>query len=128
MDVLYALRGTVIKGKKRGKLLGFPTANINLNKDIPDGIYVSIVIVDNKEYLAATFIGAAKTFYEVKKQAESYLLNFDKNIYGKEIIIKLYNKLRDNKKFLSEDELVKQITIDVENVKSFFKHNDQKPF
>jgi riboflavin kinase / FMN adenylyltransferase len=122
MEALFALTGIVIQGKKRGKKLGFPTANIKPNNDIPEGIYASAVIVDNKKYIAATFIGAAKTFNEKEKWVESYLLDFDKDIYGKEITIKLYNKLRDNIKFPSEDELVEQIRIDVENVKKYFNN------
>ena len=68
MEYLYLIRGKVRSGAKRGKSLGFPTANILLHQKIPEGIYASIVTIKEKAYYAATFIGGAKTFDE--KQTE----------------------------------------------------------
>ncbi len=115
------LKGDVTHGKKRGKSLGFPTANIRLEVIVPEGVYVSSVKVDNKEYAAATFIGAAKTFNESEFRAESYILDFDRDIYGKNILIKLYNKIRENRKFASEEELVSQMEKDILQVKKYFQ-------
>lgn len=120
MKPKYVLEGIVIHGARRGKTLGFPTANIPLTADIPEGVYVSEVVVDTITYPAATFIGAAETFNEKTKYAESYILNFSENIYGKKIIIKLYNKLRDNIKFSSPDKLIGQMRKDINKVRKFF--------
>src|SRR5690242_18731678 len=98
MKILYAFWGKIKKGKQRGKSLGFPTANIALHKQIPEGIYASTVIVQNKKYIAATFIGSAKTFGEKEYQAECYILDFNQNIYNKWVSIRLLKKIRENKK------------------------------
>ena len=123
MEPLYVLQGIVIQGKKRGKIFGFPTANIPLDKDVPEGIYASEVILMDKVYPAATFIGAAETYNENDKKVESYILDFNQDIYNKKITVKLYNKLRENKKFTSEQKLVEQIKKDVEGVKKYLQKN-----
>jgi riboflavin kinase / FMN adenylyltransferase len=113
MKSLFVFWGKVKKGKDRGKLLGFPTANIALHKKIPEGVYTSQIVINKRKHLAATFIGSAKTFNENKYQAESYILDFSQNIYGKWITVRLFKKLRGNIKFKSQKELIKQIEKDV---------------
>lgn len=71
-------------------------------------------------YNAATFIGAAKTFNEKDTKSESYILDFEKNIYGKWITITFFKKLRDNKKFDSIEKLIKQMEKDVSETRRFF--------
>ena len=141
--------GKVRKGAQRGKDLGFPTANIPVHAKIEEGIYLARVTVhkqsknrhpgeattsigsrlekdsiatlqNDKEYSALTFIGAAKTFNETKVQAESYLLDFSGNLYGKYITVQLLKKLRDNKKFGSVEDLKKQMQEDLVNARKFF--------
>lgn len=116
----YIVWGKVRKGNQRGKRLGFPTANILLHKNIPEGIYAALVIIKGKIFKAATFVGSAKTFGEEDKKVESYILNFDENIYGKWITIMIYKKVRENKKFNSEKELIGQIKKDVNMIESLF--------
>ncbi len=129
MELIF--QGKVQHGAKRGRLLGFPTANIALHKKISEGIYVSKVLVHNDKknktmessaewYPAATFIGSAKTFGEKEYKAESFLLDFDKNLYGKWITITLLKKIRENKKFLGEEALIKQMEKDIEEVRKYF--------
>ncbi len=120
MKPLYSIRGKVQEGKKRGKLLGFPTANVRIDIQIPEGIYASQVIIENQIYQAATFIGAAETFGEKDYKLESYIINFDKNIYGKFLTVSLFKKLRDNKKFASEKKLIIQMKKDVQDMVAFF--------
>ncbi|HEX8965361.1 MAG TPA: riboflavin kinase [Patescibacteria group bacterium] len=117
---LYIVWGKVEAGKKRGRALGFPTANIKLHKNIPEGIYAAKVKVDKIDFLAATFVGKAKTFQETKSKIEPFLLEFNGNLYGKWITITLFKKIRDNMKFASEKELSRQMGKDVEDVKHFF--------
>ena len=123
MNSLYIISGKVIKGAKRGKSLGFPTANINIEQVIPEGIYASEVIVDNKTYQAATFIGTAKTFKENEYKAESYIINFDQKIYGKQIRITLFKKLRENIQFSTKEKLIEQMKDDVLQTLSFFSNH-----
>lgn len=104
--------GKVRTHNKRGRKLGFPTANINLHLDIPEGIYISKTRVNGEEYKSVTFIGTVKTFNEKKFHAETYILDFKQDIYGKWISIKLLKKIRSNQKFNSADELVDQMKKD----------------
>ncbi len=115
------LWGKVKKGSKRGKLLGFPTANFSLHKKIQQGIYVSETKLLGKVFQSVTFIGNAKTFGEKDIKAETYILNFNKNLYGKFITVKLLKKIRGNKKFKSEKELIKQMNKDVEATRKYFQ-------
>ncbi len=123
MKPLYSFEGIVIEGKKRGRLMGFPTANLSLSKKIPEGIYASKVEIDERKYIAAVFIGAAKTFNEHELKLEAYILDFNEDIYNKSITVKLYNKLRDNKKFSSVNTLISQIKKDVKGVRGYFPAN-----
>lgn len=120
MKTLYHFWGKVKKGSSRGKDLGFPTANVSLHKKIPEGIYAAKITIDNKNYTSATFIGSAIHFGEKDYKAESYILDFSKNIYGKWATITLCKKIRDNQKFTSEKELVKQMQKDVEEIRKYF--------
>src|SRR3989338_5048702 len=101
--------GKVRIHNKRGRKLGFPTANISLHKNIPEGIYVSKTRVNGEEYKSLTFIGAAKTFSEKRFHSETYILDFSKNIYDAWITVILLKKIRGNKKFKSATELVEQM-------------------
>lgn len=120
MRTSYTIRGKVTKGSERGKLLGFPTTNVRLHQKISEGVYASQVVVSGKKYQAATFIGRAKTFNETEYKAENYILNFNQNVYGKWITIKLFKKLRGNKKYPSVQALVKQMKKDVLRTREFF--------
>lgn len=120
MIPLATFWGKVKEGKGRGKHFGFPTANISLHRNIPEGVYTSEVTIIDNVYPAATFIGSAKTFGEKEYKAESYILDFDKNIYGKWITIKLFKKLRGNKKFDSQQTLIKNMEQDVLATRKFF--------
>ena len=120
MNELYKVSGRVITGERRGKELGFPTANIRLHKKIPEGIYSASVTINGKRYFAASFVGSAKTFQQTQVKVESYLFDFKGDLYGKWITVRLFEKIRDNQKFESVEELVTQIRDDVEKIKALF--------
>lgn len=120
-EPLYIFSGHVENGAGRGKNLGFPTANIKLEKQIPEGIYASQVLIDGETYIGATFVGAAITFGETEYKSETYLLDYSSHLYGKQLKISLYKKIRGNKKFDSEKELIDQMSKDTEEIKDFFK-------
>jgi riboflavin kinase / FMN adenylyltransferase len=120
MKSLFTFWGKVLRGENRGKNLGFPTANLLLHQNIPEGVYISKVIINGKSYAAATFIGFAKTFSEKNYHAESHILDFSGDLYGKWITIKLFKKLRENKKFTSQEMLIVQIKKDIVSLKKFF--------
>lgn len=106
--------GKVSKYNQRGKKLGFPTANVNLRKAIPEGIYISKLKLNQSIYPSLTFIGQARV-------AETYILDFNTNIYNQWITVRLIKKIRSNKKFDSTEELVKQMKEDEQVARKYFK-------
>lgn len=117
------ISGVVEKGRTRGKALGFPTANIVLNTQIGQGIYISQVQLKDRELEAVTFIGAAETFGEKEVKAEIYILDFDEDIYGKEIKVQILKKIRDVEKFGSKEELIKKMKEDERITREYFRGN-----
>lgn len=117
---MHKFWGKVRTDRKRGNKLGFPTANLNLTKKIPEGIYISKVKIQGKKHQALTFIGQVKTFNEKKFKAETFILNFKENIYGKWMSVKLLKKIRSNKKFNSEKKLIEQMKKDEQEARKYF--------
>lgn len=114
------IKGIVQKGQQRGKSLGFPTANVPLTQAIPEGIYLAEVTLAEKQYPALTFIGAAKTFDQTEVLSETYILDFQQDIYGQEMTITLLQKLRDNEKFTTVEALIQQMKADEQAAKKYF--------
>ena len=116
----YSFSGVVVEGDKRGRELGYPTANIKLSdedKMLPQiGIYAVLVEIDGIQYKALLSIGKRPTFYnDGKVVPEVYIYDFNNDIYGKEIKVNLIQKLRGEEKFNSPEELIRQMNIDKEN-------------
>ena len=121
----YFLSGRVIRGQGRGRQIGFPTANIDYGKEliIPGiGVYISQTTIRDMTYNSVTNIGINPTFNNgVEINIETHLLDFDRDIYGEEVRVSFLKKIRDEKKFSSVNDLVKQIDNDVLAAKAFFK-------
>jgi riboflavin kinase/FMN adenylyltransferase len=103
------ITGMVIEGNNRGKRLGFPTLNVAMGASLPEGIYISRTEIDGETYNSLTFIGSAKTYDETVYQSETYVFDFDRDIYGQTVIVTLLEKIRDNEKFVSEEKLIEQM-------------------
>jgi len=116
----YNVAGIVVPGKGRGAGLGFPTANIEPEKELlpPSGIYAAFVDVEGKRYLAALNIGEKPTFADYTFTFEVHLLDFSGDLRGKRLNTEFVEKLRDIIKFDSPEKLKKQIAADVEKTKS----------
>ena len=118
----YELLGTVVEGLKMGSKLGFPTANIKLDHDLylpKYGVYGITCIIDNKPYEGILNIGLTPTVsHNNKIKIETHIFDFDKNIYGENLVIQINQFIRDEIKFSSPEELVKQINIDISKVKN----------
>jgi riboflavin kinase/FMN adenylyltransferase len=114
------ITGTVIEGAKRGKAFGYPTANILFSQDLEDGIYISRTTIDQITFASITFIGAAITFEEKDRKAETFIFDFDEDLYGKKITVELLPKIRDNQKFESENALIAQMDNDIQVAKEYF--------
>ncbi|HNR20415.1 MAG TPA: bifunctional riboflavin kinase/FAD synthetase [Bacteroidia bacterium] len=115
----YPLSGTVVHGKKVGNTIGFPTANISVKENyklIPShGVYAVDVKIegDKKIYKGALNIGTRPTFDNGEPSIEVYILEFDGNIYSKKITVLFKERIRDEKKFNSVDELIVAMQNDV---------------
>jgi riboflavin kinase / FMN adenylyltransferase len=113
----FHLEGKVVAGDQRGRTLGFPTANIKVQPEqaMPkDGIYVTVTHAQGKQLRSVTNIGVRPTFDGLKHLIETYIMDFDGNLYGKKMRIDLIARLRDEMKFKNVEELIGQMTKDVE--------------
>ena len=120
----YSLEGVVIKGRGLGKLLGFPTANIDVREGLLPayGVYATKTIVEGKGYHSVTSIGIRPTIRDNGSlSVETMIFGFDKNIYGKFIEIEFIKHIRGEIKFPSLDELTLSMKKDVQNAKDILK-------
>ena len=111
----YLIKGKVIHGKKLGRTIGFPTANLEFDSKIiiPDkGVYYTNVEYNNKTYKGITSVGYNPTVNGQQLTIETYILDFDDTIYGQELKVYFIERIREEIKFNSLDELVKQIKKD----------------
>ena len=111
----HILTGKVVEGRHLGRTIGVPTANILLPEDVvvPQlGVYAGKCILDGKAYVTVTNIGSRPTVGGHQVRAESWILDFDGDLYGKEITIEFHKFLRPEQKFDSLEDLKAQIALD----------------
>ena len=117
----FEISGKVIKGFSRGKKLGYPTANIEIEPNIikpSNGIYATFTTINKKIYFSSTTIGIAPTFKEQKYSIETYIIDFEKSIYSQNITIEFIEKLRNEIKFENIETLKYQIQLDIQKTKN----------
>ena len=116
---MKVVEGVVVGGNRLGRKLGFPTANIALADDfsVENGVYSSKVFVEGKEYLAMTNVGVRPSVDGSKRLLETHLFGFKGLLYGLKLRVELYDKIRDEQKFGSVDELRQQIEKDSNKIK-----------
>lgn len=122
----HSVSGTVVHGDKRGRTIGFPTANV----DVPDmylipptGVYAVSLTVKEKEYKGVCNIGFKPTFNkekELKPSIEVHIFDFNQDIYGEKVSVSWYKRIRSEQKFHNVDELVAQISKDKNDALQFF--------
>jgi riboflavin kinase/FMN adenylyltransferase len=120
----FVLHGRIVHGDQRGKGLGFPTANLTFSRGqaLPeDGVYVTKAYLGKEPYASVTNIGKRPTFGENRRTVEVYLIGFNGEIYGENLRIELVERLRDEKRFSSPEELTAQIGQDVERATSMLR-------
>ena len=113
----FTMIGTVIHGQARGRLLGFPTANIALfefYEILPNGVYAVTVLYHNHIYSAVANIGNNPTFGSCDRRMEVHIMDFDGDLYGKKILVSFHKRVRSERRFDSVDELISQIKSDKE--------------
>ena len=115
----YQLEGKVIKCKQLGRTIGFPTANMKIENEmlVPKcGIYATKVYLNGKTYFGATNIGYNPTVEGKDLSVETNILDFNEDIYGKTIKLEFLERIRDEKKFYSLEELKFQLKIDIDYI------------
>jgi riboflavin kinase/FMN adenylyltransferase len=113
----YRLTGTVEEGARRGRQLGFPTANIKPGprRTLPaDGVYAAVVPLDGREYRAVVNLGSRPTFAEEERLLECHVLDYSGDLYGRELSVEFVDRIREVRKFASLEALREQIARDAD--------------
>ena len=118
------LTGIVQKHLGRGARLGYPTANIAVAPEAEEGVFFGLTGLEGKNWPSIIFIGTSETTGATEKRAESHLLDFTGDLYGKEITIEILQKHRDNQKFPDAEALIAQMEQDEAAVREFFKKKE----
>ena len=118
----FSLRGPVVRGFERGRTIGFPTANIAVSADrvLPAlGVYVTLAYLGEACYPAVTNIGTRPTFDDGRPSIETHVLDFEGDLYGRELKIELLHRLRGEARFDGVEALVAQIRRDAAEARQF---------
>ncbi len=122
----YAVDGEVVVGNKLGKSIGFPTSNILIDEDMitpPNGVYVTACTYNGVRYPSVTNVGVKPTIGEFKKNIETHIFQFDKELYGKNIRVEFLKKIRPEYKFQSVESLSQQIQKDCVTAKVYHRQS-----
>jgi riboflavin kinase/FMN adenylyltransferase len=112
----FTLRGRVVRGEQRGRILGFPTANLHRRRDLllpADGVYAVCARLDGRTYPAVLNIGVRPTFGTLQRTVEAHLLDFDQSLYGRWLVLELVDRLRGEQRFAGPEALRQAIAADV---------------
>lgn len=118
----YFIDGTVEPGDRRGRTIGFPTANLRTENELlpPDGVYATAVTIDGVVRASATNVGVRPTFGETRRVIETHVLGYEGDLYGRTMRLSFVQRLRDERRFESVDALRAQIAADVERATALF--------
>ncbi|CDM64516.1 bifunctional riboflavin kinase/FAD synthetase [Pyrinomonas methylaliphatogenes] len=119
----YGVEGRVVRGAERGRALGFPTANLQLqNRVIPkNGVYVTAALIEGVWRRSVTNIGTRPTFEKDGAPAiETYVLDWSGDLYGDVVRVRFLHRLRDERRFASVEDLRRQIIADVKRAERYF--------
>lgn len=111
----YAIGGEVVVGNKIGRTIGFPTSNLIIDDTMvtpPNGVYVTNCLYNGATYPSITNVGVKPTIGDYKKNVETHIFNFDKELYGAKIKVEFLDKMREEKKFPDVKALSEQISND----------------
>ena len=121
----YFVKGVVLHAKHNGTGLGFPTANIPIDRDrlpLCDRIYATFTHIDGKTYPSMTNVGSKPTFNDDTPSIETYIFDFDSDLYGKEIQIDFIERTRDIRKFGNTQELQDRLQLDEKQIREILKN------
>ena len=121
----YGVEGVIIRGDRRGHKIGFPTANLKpKNRVIPKyGVYATAILIEGKWRKAITNVGVRPTFKtEAEPSIETYVFDFDGNLYGDVLRVRFLHRIRDEQKFSGIEEIKVQIQKDTKTARHYFSH------
>lgn len=121
----YGVEGVIIRGNRRGHTIGFPTANLHPhNRVIPKfGVYATASLIDGTWRRSITNIGVRPTFgKDLEPSIESYIFDFDGELYGDVLRVRFLHRIRDERKFKGIEELKAQIESDTARALNYFQH------
>jgi riboflavin kinase/FMN adenylyltransferase len=119
----YSVDGDIVEGRRRGREIGFPTANLHTHNELipPHGVYATTLTVDGVVHAAVTNIGTNPTFGDLQEAAiETHLLNYSGDLYGRHVRLGFVQRLRDERSFADVDALKAQIEADVRRAERLF--------
>lgn len=119
----YFFEGEVVRGDGRGRLMGFPTANIKVKGDVlvGDGVYVTDAVLGSERFHGMTHVGRRPTFGLEERMVETHLFDFDRSVYGSPIRLYFHKRVRGTVRFSSAEALERQLRKDREEAQSFFR-------
>lgn len=114
------IEGEVIHGQQLGRRMGFPTANIDMTAvaDVENGVYASRVEIDGRMYRAMSNVGVRPSVDGRSRLLETCIFDFDGDLYGRRLRVELLQKIRDERKFASIDELKRRLEQDAAHIRS----------
>jgi riboflavin kinase/FMN adenylyltransferase len=126
LGYFYYIEGDVTEGEKRGRRIGYPTANLSTDWDMlpKTGVYATRAYIDGDKLDSITNIGYRPTFGNNKLLIETHIFDFNSDIYGKRLRLEFIERIRDEKRFESVGALVAEIGMDVEKVKDVLKNTN----
>lgn len=113
--ILFTVKGVVQQGSKKGKKLGFPTANLFCARSLPGGIYAGETVWKGTVYPTAIYKEDGKNV------VEAHLLDFSDDLYGEKLTVLAYKKVRDAKIFSKRDELVAAVEKDIAEIRKLYQ-------
>jgi riboflavin kinase/FMN adenylyltransferase len=119
----YAIDGVVVEGAKRGRALGFPTANISTDNELvpPTGVYATAIDIDGTRWPSITNVGVRPTFETSGVlTVETHVMGLDADVYGAAVSLSFVQRLRDERRFGDVDALKEQIEADLRRAKRLF--------
>ncbi|GAU79105.1 bifunctional riboflavin kinase/FAD synthetase [Fusibacter sp. 3D3] len=120
----HFVKGMVVEGKKVGRTIGIPTANLRIKENISTikpGVYITETLYKNTVYKSVTNVGYNPTFDQVGLNMETYIFDFNQVLYGQQIEVHFIKRLRDEMKFETVDELVVKMQSDLRMADEYFK-------
>ena len=125
----YGIAGKVVDGKRNGRLIGFPTANIDLDGIPllvpPDGVYAVKVSVDGATFGGMLNIGTPTVDHATQRTIEVNIFNFDNEIYGKTVNLEFVDRVRDERRMNGLDDLRRQLQLDRKTIENILTQSSE---